>query len=86
MDKLRSLLELEERDKSRHTKANGTRHSRFGTTIAVRAVSYDALGRPNSQPTQNLVLHSQSAITADTGKLLDEVKKTRKPPTKLVVS
>lgn len=30
------------------------------------------------------MLHSQSAITADMGKLLDDAKKTRKPPTRTI--
>jgi hypothetical protein len=39
MENLNKLLELEKREKSRNSRSGMTRHSRFGTTVAVRAVS-----------------------------------------------
>ena len=39
MDNLNKLLEAEKRQKSMHARGGMTRHSRFGTTVAVRAVS-----------------------------------------------
>lgn len=38
MDKLTRLLELERRGKAMEQKKGMTRHSRFGTTVAVKAV------------------------------------------------
>jgi len=70
--------------------ASGKPQGERDTTLALRhdyrCSSCELVPRcfPNSQPTQKLVLHSQSAITSDPGKLLDEVKKTRKPTTKVV--
>ncbi|RSH83343.1 Topoisomerase 1-associated factor 1 [Apiotrichum porosum] len=62
MENLVKLLEEENLAKARKGKHN-TRHSRFGTTITVRTGS------------QKVILHSQSAITASAGKLLDESKR-----------
>ncbi|ORX39175.1 timeless protein-domain-containing protein [Kockovaella imperatae] len=62
---LTKLLEKERRDKAMHHRVGMTRHSRFGTTIAVRAGD------------QKLVLHKQNAITVDAGKMLDDVKRIR---------
>ena len=45
MENLNKLLELEKREKSRNSRSGMTRHSRFGTTVAVRAVSSSWLGR-----------------------------------------
>ena len=51
-----------------------TRHSRFGTTIAVKAGD------------QRLVLHKQNAIAVNAGKILDAGKKKRAERKKRVVS
>ncbi|KAI9636791.1 topoisomerase 1-associated factor 1 [Dioszegia hungarica] len=65
MHKLANLLDLETRQKSMKSRQGMTRHSRFGTTVAVRAGD------------QKLVLHRQNAINFDPGSLLDQGKKKR---------
>ncbi|EIW66064.1 hypothetical protein TREMEDRAFT_65909 [Tremella mesenterica DSM 1558] len=65
IENLSKLLESERRQKALHSKVGMTRHSRFGTTIAVKAGD------------QKLVLHKQNAITVDAGKILDAGKRKR---------
>jgi replication fork protection complex subunit Tof1/Swi1 len=61
IENLTKLLEAEKRQKSQQSRSGMTRHSRFGTTVAVRAVSkgrcqgsraYEYPGRPTSGPAQ----------------------------------
>lgn len=81
IENLTKLLEAEKRQKSQQSRSGMTRHSRFGTTVAVRAVSKGKCpGISRSlyiQGDQRLVLHKQNAITVDAGKMLDEVKRKR---------
>lgn len=62
---LADMLAVEDREKARMRRHNGTRHSRFGTTITVLANK------------QRVVLHSQNAINTNPGTVLDENKKQR---------
>ncbi|OCF42971.1 topoisomerase 1-associated factor 1 [Kwoniella heveanensis CBS 569] len=71
-ENLAKLLDAEKRQKALVSKVGMTRHSRFGTTVAVRAGE------------QKVILHKQNAISANAGKILDEVKRKRKPKIKRV--
>ncbi|WVF65442.1 hypothetical protein IAT40_000170 [Kwoniella sp. CBS 6097] len=71
-ENLAKLLDAEKRQKALVSKVGMTRHSRFGTTVAVRAGE------------QKVILHKQNAISANAGKILDEVKRKRKQKTKRV--
>ncbi|WWD21366.1 hypothetical protein CI109_105851 [Kwoniella shandongensis] len=66
IENLSKLLESERRHKALITRVGMTRHSRFGTTVAVRAGE------------QKIILHKQNAVTENPGKILDEVKRKRK--------
>lgn len=94
MDQLADLLEKERKTKALSSKNNSTRHSRFGTTIQVKAVS--GLSLPSARNTglpadgtkgdQKLILHKQNGIHVNPGKILDEGKKKRAKPVKHTVS
>ncbi|WVQ93115.1 hypothetical protein IAU59_000179 [Kwoniella sp. CBS 9459] len=71
-ENLAKLLDAEKRQKALVSKVGMTRHSRFGTTVAVRAGE------------QKVILHKQNAISANAGKILDEVKRKRKQKIKRV--
>ena len=43
MENLKKLLEVEKKQKSLSSRVGNTRHSRFGTTVAVKAVSVAVL-------------------------------------------
>ncbi|KAK8843979.1 hypothetical protein IAR55_006771 [Kwoniella newhampshirensis] len=66
IENLSKLLDSEKRHKALVSKVGMTRHSRFGTTVAVRAGE------------QKIILHKQNAVTETAGKILDEVKRKRK--------
>ncbi|WWC73002.1 uncharacterized protein I206_106966 [Kwoniella pini CBS 10737] len=72
LDNLSKLLDAEKRQKALVSKVGMTRHSRFGTTVAVRAGE------------QKVILHKQNAISANAGKILDEVKRKRAQKAKKV--
>ncbi|WRT69168.1 uncharacterized protein IL334_006152 [Kwoniella shivajii] len=72
LENLSKLLDAEKRQKALVSKVGMTRHSRFGTTVAVRAGE------------QKVILHKQNAISANAGKILDEVKRKRAQKTKKV--
>ncbi|WVQ81137.1 hypothetical protein IAT38_003259 [Cryptococcus sp. DSM 104549] len=63
MASLEKLLESERKDKAIRSRHQATRHSRFGTTITVKAAE------------QRIILHGQNAIGEDPGRILDQVKK-----------
>lgn len=91
MDKLSKLLEMEERGKVSKSKSGMTRHSRFGTTVTVKAVSLPVLPQVCDielifQGDRKLVLHKQNAITVDPGQMLDEIKRKRAGKLKKAVS
>ncbi|WWC91099.1 uncharacterized protein L201_006040 [Kwoniella dendrophila CBS 6074] len=65
LENLSKLLDAEKRQKALVSKVGMTRHSRFGTTVAVKAGE------------QKVILHKQNAIAANAGKILDEVKRKR---------
>lgn len=50
MDQLAELLEKERKKKSLASRENSTRHSRFGTTIQVKAVRRYTLGLADHNP------------------------------------
>jgi replication fork protection complex subunit Tof1/Swi1 len=81
MNKLAELLQEETRQKARASRSGMTRHSRFGTTVTVKAVSLlgPRMGNDadSAQGDQKLVLHKQNAITVNAGKILDDVKRKR---------
>lgn len=70
MENLTKLLDAEKRQKSLHSRTGMSRHSRFGTTVAVRAVSCarrmngrleaDEVGRPENSIAQAECHHRQS--------------------------
>ncbi|KAG8990291.1 Topoisomerase 1-associated factor 1 [Tulasnella sp. JGI-2019a] len=60
---LRNLLAGEAKKKREDQKFAPTRHSRFGTTVVVQ------------QGNEKFVMHRQSALTADTSKVMDLTKK-----------
>ncbi|KAF8607094.1 timeless-domain-containing protein [Ceratobasidium sp. AG-I] len=64
-EQLKALLEREKREKQMGKRGASTRHSRFGTTITLKANK------------EHYVLHGQKAITADPSQMIDMVKKKR---------
>lgn len=62
---LAKLLDGEQRKKVLSSKKAHSRHSRFGTTIQVKSGQ------------QRIILHNQSAITANPGEVLDQTKKKK---------
>ncbi|OCF79113.1 topoisomerase 1-associated factor 1 [Kwoniella mangroviensis CBS 8886] len=72
LENLSKLLDAEKRQKALISKVGMTRHSRFGTTVAVRAGE------------QKVILHKQNAIAANAGTILDEVKRKRAQKAKKV--
>ncbi|KIR40249.1 topoisomerase 1-associated factor 1 [Cryptococcus deuterogattii 99/473] len=65
IDSLAKLLEKEKKQKALNSRVGSTRHSRFGTTIAVKTAE------------QRVVLHRQTAIIEDPGTILDMTKKKK---------
>ncbi|KAH7910734.1 timeless protein-domain-containing protein [Hygrophoropsis aurantiaca] len=69
---LHRLLALEEKSHRDLARSAPSRHSRFGTTVAVRVNKH------------NVVLHRQTALTNDPSSILDHKKRPRARPQKLV--
>lgn len=67
---LAKMLDEEERERRAQARARSTRHSRFGTTLQLRA------------GTDRYVLHKQNAITKSAGTVIDGIKKKRAIKTK----
>ncbi|KAL7421130.1 Topoisomerase 1-associated factor 1 [Cryptotrichosporon argae] len=65
IENLTKLLDAEMRRKATASRNGMSRHSRFGTTITVKAGD------------QKVILHKQNAISANAAKVLDEVKRKR---------
>ncbi|OXG18463.1 topoisomerase 1-associated factor 1, partial [Cryptococcus neoformans Tu259-1] len=65
IDSLAKLLEKEKKQKALNSRVGSTRHSRFGTTITVKTAE------------QRVVLHRQTAIIENPGKILDMTKKKK---------
>ncbi|KIY30807.1 topoisomerase 1-associated factor 1 [Cryptococcus gattii E566] len=65
IDGLAKLLEKENKQKALNSRVGSTRHSRFGTTITVKTAE------------QRVVLHRQTAIIENPGKILDMTKKKK---------
>ncbi|KAE8543703.1 topoisomerase 1-associated factor 1 [Cryptococcus gattii VGV] len=65
IDGLAKLLEKEKKQKALNSRVGSTRHSRFGTTITVKTAE------------QRVVLHRQTAIIENPGKILDMTKKKK---------
>ncbi|KAJ3814095.1 timeless protein-domain-containing protein [Lentinula aff. lateritia] len=91
-DDLHRLLTQEERSKRQSSRQAPTRHSRFGTTIAVKLnpnrkqaqantdTSTDASGAldlSSSRKSQTFVIHRQEGITGETGALWDKSKRQK---------
>ncbi|KAK4685899.1 replication fork protection complex subunit TIMELESS/Tof1/Swi1, partial [Tremellales sp. Uapishka_1] len=74
VENLKKLLDLETRKKTLHSRSSTSRHSRFGTTVSVKAGN------------QKVILHKQNAIKIETGKILDDFKRKRMGKVKKVVS
>ncbi|KAH7337412.1 timeless protein-domain-containing protein [Rhizoctonia solani] len=64
-EQLKALLDQEKRRKRIANRGAPTRHSRFGTTVAIKTNK------------EMYVLHRQEAITADPSEMIDMVKKKR---------
>ncbi|CAE6484806.1 unnamed protein product [Rhizoctonia solani] len=64
-EQLKALLDQEKRQKQIANRGAPTRHSRFGTTVAIKTNK------------ELYVLHRQEAITADPSEMIDMVKKKR---------
>lgn len=69
-DNLAKMLDDEERERRLQIRARSTRHSRFGTTLQLRAGN------------DRYVLHKQNAISRSAGNVIDGIKKTRAVRTK----
>ncbi|AAW44173.2 conserved hypothetical protein [Cryptococcus deneoformans JEC21] len=65
IDSLARLLEKEKKQKALNSRVGSTRHSRFGTTITVKTAE------------QRVVLHRQTAIIENPGKILDMTKRKK---------
>ncbi|KAJ3893201.1 timeless protein-domain-containing protein [Lentinula edodes] len=91
-DDLHRLLAQEERSKRHSSRQAPTRHSRFGTTIAVKLnpnrkqaqantdTNTDASGAldlSSSKKSQTFVIHRQEGITGETGALWDKSKRQK---------
>ena len=93
---LASLLAIEDQRKREFARHANSRHSRFGTTIAVTINPKKAKppasegnsvpDEPEAGPSRAFVLHRQQALTKQPGDALDmtRAKKPRKPPGKKV--
>lgn len=68
------LLALEEKRKRNVQRNAASRHSRFGTTISVKAGE------------ESMVLHSQEAITREARDIVDATKKRKHQKAKKLVS
>ena len=92
MNKLAELLDGEGRQRNVKSRGGMTRHSRFGTTVTVRAVSWAdpvvqrSQAELTTQGDQKLVLHKQNAITVNAAKMLDDIKRKRAGKLKKAVS
>lgn len=64
-NRLQELLDLEEKSKPAVLRNNNSRHSRFGTTVALKAND------------RQYILHKQSTLTAGAEKTMDKIKKAR---------
>ncbi|KAG8715598.1 Topoisomerase 1-associated factor 1 [Ceratobasidium sp. 423] len=64
-EQLKALLDQEKRQRQMAKRGAPTRHSRFGTTIALKTNK------------EQYILHRQEAITADPSEMIDMVKKKR---------
>ncbi|KAF9061339.1 timeless protein-domain-containing protein [Rhodocollybia butyracea] len=85
-DDLHRLLDQEQRSKRQALRQAPTRHSRFGTTIAVKLNPNKKQAAPDtntetdqssSKKSQTFVIHRQEGITGDTGTLWDKSKRQK---------
>ncbi|ORY33101.1 timeless protein-domain-containing protein [Naematelia encephala] len=65
LENLTKLLDVEQRQKALKSRVGMTRHSRFGTTVSVKAGD------------QKIILHKQNAVAANAGQILDDIKRKR---------
>ncbi|KAF7439837.1 Topoisomerase 1-associated factor 1 [Pleurotus ostreatus] len=83
-ENLHRLLAAEAQNRKAVARMASSRHSRFGTTIAVklnpnkkRQVDGEAAAPPAEPSTRSIVLHRQQALTHDSGSIMDMVKKQK---------
>jgi replication fork protection complex subunit Tof1/Swi1 len=87
-NRLKDMLELEARQTIDLFGLKGSRHSRFGTTIAVQSgvssidcLSISSVGligdRRTSQDGKKYILHKQSTLAEGPEKTMDKVKKSK---------
>ncbi|CEQ41477.1 SPOSA6832_03222, partial [Sporobolomyces salmonicolor] len=83
-NRLKDLLDLEARQQSDLFGIKGSRHSRFGTTIAVQSVRRLSLSRFRltterwtKQDGKKYILHKQSTLAEGPEKTLDKVKRSK---------
>ncbi|KAF9495210.1 timeless-domain-containing protein [Pleurotus eryngii] len=83
-ENLHRLLAAEAQNRKAVARMASSRHSRFGTTIAVklnpnkkRQVDGEAPAPPAEPSTRSIVLHRQQALTHDSGSIMDMVKKQK---------
>ncbi|KAF4603011.1 Topoisomerase 1-associated factor 1 [Pleurotus pulmonarius] len=83
-ENLHRLLAAEAQNRKAVARMASSRHSRFGTTIAVklnpnkkRQVDGEAPAPPVEPSTRSIVLHRQQALTHDSGSIMDMVKKQK---------
>lgn len=83
-EKLHNLLAAEDKLKRDNARKASSRHSRFGTTIAVK-LNPNKVRQPNgndadaekSTSTQSFILHRQQALTQEANSIWDISKKQR---------
>lgn len=82
-DSLRGLLALEDRTRRELARKANSRHSRFGTTIAVKLNPNKRLPEAEQNtadsgaPSSSFVLHRQQAISGESGSIMDIKKRQR---------
>lgn len=78
---LSQLLEAESKVKVENARTASSRHSRFGTTIAVRLNQAKSQGEGNdpadASTSSSFVLHRQQALNKESGAILDMKKKKK---------
>lgn len=81
------MLDLEGKKKKTAVKLSTSRHSRFGTTVALKAVSREAWRSPPplvtnffssaSQGKQQYIMHKQSTLHVGAEQTMDKVKRSK---------
>lgn len=89
VDNLQTLLAAESKMKKEHVRKAASRHSRFGTTIAVKLnpnkprpnseedTGNDADGEQSATPSRSFVLHRQQGLNQDASTIWDITKRQK---------